>query len=246
MTGMVVILLLIGAVFMIGSFFLSERLTASELEKIAGLSETEIKKMVEGKLADASVRIDDTLDEKLAEASESAERAMEKEANEQVMHIHEYSETVLDEMKKAHEENVFLYSMLNDKQAEMTSMAGDLQRLAASIRSLQNKMQKMSKTAENDAETQSEKSVSGNGPAETFRPLGQSEGRHKTKAKEKTETEGQPAQAAQDTPEEALSNDEVLRLYDGGMSEVDIAKKLGRGLGEVKLVIGLYKGDKNL
>ena len=62
---------------------------------------------------------------------------MEKESNEQIMQIHEYSETVMESMKKTHDEIMFLYSMLNDKHTEMTSMTGDLQRLAADIRNLQ-------------------------------------------------------------------------------------------------------------
>ena len=48
--------------------------------------------------------------------------------------------------------------------------------------------------------------------------------------------------------EEASNNDtksngnmEILTLHDEGLSEVEIAKKLGRGLGEVKFVLGLYQ-----
>lgn len=38
------------------------------------------------------------------------------------------------------------------------------------------------------------------------------------------------------------SNDRILRLYKEGKSKVAIAKELGLGVGEVKLVIDLYKG----
>ena len=41
MTGVEIILLLIGAVFMIGSFFVAEKLLPSELNQIARLSENE-------------------------------------------------------------------------------------------------------------------------------------------------------------------------------------------------------------
>ena len=43
-----------------------------------------------------------------------------------------------------------------------------------------------------------------------------------------------------------MSNDMILKLYEQGLSKVEIAKQLGRGLGEVNLVIELYKGDENL
>jgi hypothetical protein len=39
-------------------------------------------------------------------------------------------------------------------------------------------------------------------------------------------------------------NMEILTLHDAGLSEVEIAKKLGRGLGEVKFVLGLYQEGK--
>ncbi|MCR4687326.1 MAG: hypothetical protein K5659_07135 [Lachnospiraceae bacterium] len=37
------------------------------------------------------------------------------------------------------------------------------------------------------------------------------------------------------------NNDKILKLYKQGLSNVEIAKKLGLGVGEVKLVIDLYK-----
>ena len=43
MTGVAWILLLIGVVFMIGSFFVTEKLSPSELNQIAELSEEELK-----------------------------------------------------------------------------------------------------------------------------------------------------------------------------------------------------------
>ena len=39
-------------------------------------------------------------------------------------------------------------------------------------------------------------------------------------------------------------NDMILSLHKEGMSKVDIARKLNLGVGEVSLVIGLYKGDE--
>jgi hypothetical protein len=38
-------------------------------------------------------------------------------------------------------------------------------------------------------------------------------------------------------------NDEILAMHKQGISDVQIARDLGLGLGEVKLVIGLFKGE---
>lgn len=46
MTGVEIILLLIGAVFMIGSFFVAEKLSPSELNQIARLSENELNNII--------------------------------------------------------------------------------------------------------------------------------------------------------------------------------------------------------
>ena len=49
---------------------------------------------------------------------------------------------------------------------------------------------------------------------------------------------------AVEAEEEGNHNDEILERHQAGMSDVEIAKELGLGLGEVKLVIGLYKGEQ--
>ena len=49
-----------------------------------------------------------------------------------------------------------------------------------------------------------------------------------------------PLQAVEDFKEN--NNDRILRLHKEGVSNVDIAKELGLGVGEVKLVINLFKG----
>ena len=46
MTGIVFFLLLTGVVFMVGSFFITERLSPSELNKITELSKDELGKML--------------------------------------------------------------------------------------------------------------------------------------------------------------------------------------------------------
>ena len=47
MTGVAWILLLIGVVFMIGSFFVTEKLSPSELNQIAELSEEVLKRIID-------------------------------------------------------------------------------------------------------------------------------------------------------------------------------------------------------
>lgn len=252
MTTIEIILLLIGCVFMIGSFFISEKLSTSELNKIAELSEDELKKIIEREVNNAGTQMDDVISQKVEEAGEQAERAMEKESNEQIMQIHEYSETVMESMKKTHDEIMFLYSMLNDKHTEMTSMTGDLQRLAADIRNLQENMQaKVTvSAAKPETEVYSAQTLVRKQPVPEM-PVTETAVTQPDSEIQMVNTYEDPVveQSINETDTadaNGMSNDMILKLYEQGLSKVEIAKQLGRGLGEVNLVIELYKGDENL
>lgn len=247
-----IILLLVGCVFMIGSFFISEKLSSSELNKIAELSEDELKKIIEREVNNAGTQMDDVIEQKIEEAGEQAERAMEKESNEQIMQIHEYSETVMESMKKTHDEIMFLYSMLNDKHTEMTSMTGDLQRLAADIRNLQENLSAKAGTSIRKPVAEShvvqQPVMKQNAVVQPMKETidVQPEPEVQVNRFQEIQEPEQKTEKPETADAQGMSNDMILKLYEQGLSKVEIAKQLGRGLGEVNLVIELYKGDENL
>ena len=49
------------------------------------------------------------------------------------MAISEFSDTVMENMNKTHNEIMFLYSMLNDKHAAMTQHAEELQKMMSEL-----------------------------------------------------------------------------------------------------------------
>lgn len=77
--------------------------------------------------------IEGRVEEKAEEALVNSERMMEKECNEKIMAISEYSDTVVESMNKTHNEIMFLYSMLNDKHAELTDFSAKLNELAKEL-----------------------------------------------------------------------------------------------------------------
>ena len=251
MTMIEIILLLVGCVFMIGSFFISEKLSSSELNKIAELSEDELKKIIEREVNNAGTQMDEVIEQKIEEAGEQAERAMEKESNEQIMQIHEYSETVMESMKKTHDEIMFLYS-INDKHTEMTSMTGDLQRLAADIRNLQENLSAKAGTsirkpvAESHVVQQPVMKQNAVVQPMTETIDVQPEPEVQVNRFQEIQEPEQKTEKPETADAQGMSNDMILKLYEQGLSKVEIAKQLGRGLGEVNLVIELYKGDENL
>ena len=250
MTMIEIILLLVGCVFMIGSFFISEKLSSSELDKIAELSEDELKKIIEREVNNAGTQMDEVIEQKIEEAGEQAERAMEKESNEQIMQIHEYSETVMESMKKTHDEIMFLYSMLNDKHTEMTSMTGDLQRLAADIRNLQENLSAKAGTSIRKPVAEShvvqQPVMKQNAVVQPMTETLDVQPEVQVNRFQEIQEPEQKTEKPETADAQGMSNDMILKLYEQGLSKVEIAKQLGRGLGEVNLVIELYKGDENL
>ncbi len=230
MTGVEIILLLIGCVFMIGSFFITEKLSPSELNKIAELSEAEIKKITEREISNAGTKIEDAIDERLDASMEIVDRALEKETNEKIMAISEYSDTVVENMNKTHNEIMFLYSMLNDKHTELTGMTSDLQRLAADVRNLEENFTVPT-------------AVSASAAAEPVRDAFVERGERPESGVEETIPENYEESLAEHT-EIDNRNKEILTMYRDGMNEIEIARQLERGVGEVRLVFGLYKGER--
>lgn len=248
MTGVELLLLLIGSVFMVGSFFITEKLSPSELNKIAELSEGELKKMIERGLLDAGARIEDAIDGQIAASSDKVDRALEKETNEKIMAISEYSDTVIEGMNKTHNEIMFLYSMLNDKHAELTGMVSDLQRLAADVRNLEENLPKMTPPATQAqppvrTPIQRERQVKA-APAGAVNATLVNAGAVKADqaqigAQDKKAPEGQPTEEA----DKNRIHNEILALHKEGLTEIQIARKMKMGIGEVRLVIGLYRGE---
>lgn len=244
MTGVEWILLLIGSVFMIGSFFVTEKLSPSELNQIAELSESELKRIIEKALTSAETKIEEAIDSQIDASSEKVDRALEKEANDKIMAISEYSDTVIENMNKTHNEIMFLYSMLNDKHTELTGMTSNLQRLAADVRSLEENMQIA--TQPQAPQTPAPQ------PAQVTQAAALQSAQVKAAPAKAEETpEAKKEESASPEPEETEKaakdglHAEIRKLKKQGLTEVQIAKKLGIGIGEVRLVNGLYRGEKD-
>ncbi len=216
-----IVLIIIGVIFIIGSFFLKEVLSRKDIEEIAKLSELELKLIVERKMKDASDAIDQVIHDTVDTSMESVQRSLEKETNQKIMAISEFSDTVVDSMNKTHNEIMFLYSMLNDKHEELTNLATNLQSLSSSV-----------KTTENELRMQIEEAA-----------LISSKKEEKKTEEDITIIDEAP-QAKDDEEDSATikhSNEEILELHRSGKTDVEIAKILNRGIGEIRLVLGLYR-----
>lgn len=233
MTTIEIILLIIGVVMMVASFFVTEKLSNQDLDKIAELSTEEMQRILERSLTDAQVKVDNMVDQvidhSIEKSMEVVERALDKETNEKMRAITEYSDTVLESIHKTHNEVMFLYSMLNDKHSELTKYAGNLAQLAIHLEELQENIQKTLEQSDDILDTVQTSAK----PVKTPEPV--------LPAPESKEEAPVIPQKQED--ETISHNQMILNMYRKGKNAVDIAKELGLGVGEVKLVIGLFREE---
>ena len=111
MTAVEITLIIVGIIFLLVSFLVQEKLSPKDIESITSLSENELKIIAEKQLKNANDQIEDAITDTVEEKKETTKRELEKETNEKIMAIDEYSNTVLESMNKTHNEILFLYSM---------------------------------------------------------------------------------------------------------------------------------------
>ena len=226
MTAVEITLIIVGIVFLLVSFLVQEKLSPKDIESITNLSENELKIIVEKQLKNANDQVEDAITDVVEDKTETTKRALERETNEKIMAIDEYSNTVLESMNKTHNEILFLYSMLNDKHTELTDLATQLQQFSEHMKNTENEVLENLALAAQDVRQK----VNETKPIDENEAILASLG-----------TDGQEADQDQ-----INNNDRILMLHQQGFSDVEIARELGLGLGEVKLVIGLFKGEETV
>ena len=240
-------LLIAGIIIFTGSFFLplgGEKNAA--IDKKA--AKEEIHGLVEEEMNTVRSKMQDKMEETSEDAIEKAERSLERLTNEKIMAVNEYSDTVLQEIHKNHEEAMFLYDMLNSKHANIKDTVSKMDKAvkASENKTAENKAAENktveNKTAENKAAAD-KTAVDKTAVDKTAGTMAE----EKTADTSRTESLIQPENSPEigfmgEMVQEGQNNNEkILEMHRQGKSTVAIAKELGLGVGEVKLVIDLYK-----
>ncbi|SHI84791.1 hypothetical protein SAMN02745725_01214 [Pseudobutyrivibrio xylanivorans DSM 14809] len=239
MTILEIVLLIIGLGLCIGSFFVSERLSEKDRENLTKLTKEQIEEIIKDKMADARVETEDKLSATIDSAMEELDRRTDKETNEKILEISQYSDTVLESVDKSHKEVTFMYSMLNDKHQAMVEMTKKLSELQDTLVALDASVaRKLDLLKDKELEIEEEKKKL----AEEREALISEKEKKEEESKTISFTEALAQKFSEENkPIKANDNMQILAMADEGMSDVEIAKTLGRGLGEVKFVIGLYQ-----
>ena len=229
MTIVEIFLILIGVILVIGSFFVSEKLSDRDLEHISEMSEREIGIVMEKELEEAKAKISDIVDDSLGLSIGRVNQVLAAETDDRIAAIGEYSDTVLENINKANNEVTFLYSMLGDKHEELNKAAADITGLVTNSKA----------DIESVIEVVRERLVQES--LAIIQDQRAKEQEELARQKQAREAEEAAAEEHAKAMKAAINhNDEIIKLYVGGMQPVDIAKKLGLGYGEVSLVIELF------
>lgn len=252
MLAVEVALILIGVVFLLGSFFVTERLSQSEISKVAELSEDELRIVMERELKVAESKISDMVDKSVDLSLNQIERSLEKDTNEKIMAIDEYSGGVMEKLKKINNEVTFLYSMLGDKHNELNDAVDHLNHLLLDCQELREQAlqsQAEAQIAQRHYEVMKRNEVKRSVPTrhEAASAAEASQQKVVKEAVQEPASAVPPSQITEELIETEISTDQkremILSRYYAGDALKDIARDMGMGFGEVKLIVELYKGD---
>ncbi len=246
MSGLEICLVIIGLIFIACSFLFSEHLSSEEARKgasasvnVAAVTEEVVKREVEAEVANI---IDDRLN--------AMEIKIEKMTSEKLMAMGEYSEDIQKRISQNHEEVMFLYNMLNDKETVIKNTVRDIENVKKSVKNMafenedaedteiRKKVDKVARAVDesNNPEVISDKSSNMN---DTDKKIKQKPAAQARKLAETAEAKNEKEKVKKKNKLNN-NNDKILGLYSQGKKDVEIAKELGIGIGEVRLVIDLF------
>lgn len=214
MGTMEIILLIAGGIIFVLSFFIPTGKGADAGTK--EMVKKEVKNVVAREMDEVKERIEDIVDETVDYAVEKTERSLERVSNEKIMAVNEYSDTVLEDINKNHQEVMFLYDMLNDKHENIKSTVSKIEQTVKEVEAAGGQFSVQGTSAEENEEAD---------------------------MAEETPEESQKEDISfiDGSSEKENQNERILELHNAGKSNVEIAKELGLGVGEVKLVIDLFR-----
>lgn len=208
MTILVVVLIIIGIALIILSLFLVEEKNSEDYVKL--LMDRELSFAETGKIRD---KVNEIITEVREDHIVKTDDELSQLSNEKIIAVNDFSEQVLEKISRNHEEVIFLYNMLNEKQEEIKNLMLEANKIKVKLEEPVSIL-----TAKTDKK---QSSIS----KSTYQP----------EAKNVTKANVQPDSLSDN------HNQKILELYSQGFSIVDISKSLELGQGEVKLVVDLFK-----
>ena len=288
-----IVLIVVGFAAIILGYLLPAGKELDEEDKL--LMEREIRELVRREVEDQRDNIENIVDDTIDSSLDRTERAMERISNEKMSAIGEYSDTVINDIHKNHDEVMFMYDMLNDKHKNLTSVVSEVTKKADEAKKVVKEVEEkiitpqetLSDVSLNVPEKTLDRTVPVNVPSNSnLNPNTEKElsmklekitakvitpeeamglhvvGSTHTAEEEPQLQQEQPAnakvvpiteavrvEAKSTNPDKNMKeltvtdpisqNRQIIEMHKAGKSNMVIARELGLGIGEVKLVIDL-------
>lgn len=211
MTTLEILLIVIGIGIIIFSCFLVDKSTPkgenfTQLEVNTSKNELTIEEIEQIRM-----KIDTIISETSEETIIKTDDKLSQITNEKIIAVHDYSNQIIEKINQNHEEVVFLYNMLNEKENELKDTMKQLDH--------------------------SKKQLSETKPKESTEPAKKdSINIVLTELDQSKQITNRLLEEMGDN-----NNEKILNYHSQGKSIIEISKLLGLGQGEVKLVIDLFK-----
>lgn len=195
-----IVLIVIGIICVIISIILGITDNKEQADTASYVSDYDSAKQV----SQVSKAIDDIIEKKMQDIEEKTEASLDKISNTKILEMNEYADNVLKEINRNHNEVMFMYDMLNEKDKEIKTTVKSVNATNTQARGMGTVRERLIKLDETQ------------------------------KAPQRISVDEFPLDDKLD------KNQKIMTLYNNGYNDIDIAKRLEFGVGEVRLVIKLY------
>lgn len=195
-----IVLIVIGIICVIISIILGITDNKEQADTASYVSDYDSAKQV----SQVSKAIDDIIEKKMQDIEEKTEASLDKISNTKILEMNEYADNVLKEINRNHNEVMFMYDMLNEKDKEIKTTVKSVNATNTQARGMGTVRERLIKLDETQ------------------------------KAPQRISVDEFPLDDKLD------KNQKIMTLYSNGYNDIDIAKRLKFGVGEVRLVIKLY------
>ena len=227
-----IVLIIVGVILVVISCILVDRsqYTGSSNASSVPAGQNPVSEQEEKQIKERMrVLLDEISEETVVRTDDSLSRL----SNEKIMAVNEFSDQILEKIKHNHEEVVFLYNMLNEKDKDLKS----------TMREIDASERRAREIADSGKEAARSHSVDDKTSAGSISQPDKSQRKDINPQEPKSNGVEENSGTVDAEVSGSNNNAEVLTLYSQGKSVMEIAKLLEMGQGEVKLVIDLFKRE---
>ena len=232
MTAIEIILIIIGFLCLCVSCFVAKKNSGfAEGEKESLSSELWTEKEEE-KIKE---RVGEILSERQDELVDTTEERMNRLCNDKIMAVDEFSQQILEKIDANHQEVVFMYNMLSEKEKELKEFMSKPVKKESMAETRMASEPAVSNRMDLNPVTASQTAIS--------RLTANTQEAEKKKTVKKAEPKKAVSKPEMSVAGQGNVNEKIKELHKQGKSVLEISKQLNIGQGEVKLVLALYGGD---